>query len=177
MVENLKAEGKEVAGCYTHKNPEPKMVGEEHMRQMTIDESAGMARQAGSEGSAAGGPAEQEEPVDQEESIPTQFGVEEEQQVVPSFGLLMSMPEALMEVESAVPVISLPDIDLPQFSNGQEEDILAEILRDESCQASMEFPEEAQVVAATGVPSELLTCMQDIRAEAQQPLDYVEHGY
>lgn len=82
-----------------------------------------------------------------------------------------------MEVESAVPVISLPDIDLPQFSNGQEEDILAEILRDESCQASMEFPEEAQVVAATGVPSELLTCMQDIRAEAQQPLDYVEHGY
>lgn len=42
------------------------------------------------------------------------------------------IPEALVEVEIVVPIISLPDKDLQQFCDSQEEDIL----RDESCQTT-----------------------------------------
>lgn len=56
-------------------------------------------RPAGSEESSAdtGGSAEQKEPVDQEDPIPTQSGVEEEQQIVPTHDPLKEIPEALME--------------------------------------------------------------------------------
>lgn len=65
------------------------------------------------------------------------------------------IPEALVEVGIVVPIISLPDKDLQQFCDSQEEDIL----RDESCQTTKEFPEEDQVAVGTGILSELLTCM------------------
>ena len=106
--------------------------------------------------------------MNQKDPIPTTPTATEEQQVVPPEDPLMRIPEALVEPESVVPVITLRDIDLPLISDSQEEDILADILQDESRQAASEFPEEAQVATGAGILSEILACMQDIRTETQQ---------
>lgn len=172
MVESLMAEGKSVSDSYTHRNPNPKVIGDEHMRQLSTEESQlvwlSRLRLAGAEGNTAGGPVIPEDPVDQEDLVPTDTRVEEQQVVPDNDDPLKKMPEALMEIDCVVPIISLPELDLPPLDNSQEQNILTEILNDESVQAEKEFPEEAQVAAGAGILSELLTCMQDIRTEAQQ---------
>jgi hypothetical protein len=183
MVDDLRAEGKEIAASYTHCNPKPKAIGEDYIRQLSAEESQlvwlSRLRAAGPVGDSAGGPVDREEPVDQEDLAPSQSTVEEEQQVVPSLDPLLLLPEALVEPAGVVPVISLPDIDLPPLCESQELDILADILGDEteSRQIEDEFPEdtittaespeEAQVAAGAGILSQILACMQDIKTEAK----------
>lgn len=75
-----------MAGGYTHKNLEPKMVGDDYMRQLNADESQlvwlSRLRPTGSERNTVGGSAEQE-PVDQEDPITNQSRIRRSNRLFP----------------------------------------------------------------------------------------------
>jgi hypothetical protein len=74
MVDDLRAEGKEIAASYTHCNPRPRAIGEDHIRQLSAEESQlvwlSRLRAAGPVGDSAGRSDDRDEPVDQEDHVP-----------------------------------------------------------------------------------------------------------
>lgn len=163
--EHLKAEGRTPDSNYIHKNPNPVELGEVHLRKLSPEDSQLVWLARIKEAGPQQATEEQDSAVDSMEVDPQPTS--EEEQAVPD--PLCKMPEPLREKESEVPVISLPDIVLPETTEEEEDDLLAGILRDESIQAAEEFPEEeVQVTAGAGILSQILQCMQDIRKEAIQ---------
>jgi hypothetical protein len=99
MVDDLRAEGKEIAASYTHCNPKPKAIGENQIRQLSAEESqlvwVSRLRAAGPVGDSAGRPVNLDEPVDEEDHAPAQSTDEEEEQVVPSSDPLLELPSSV----------------------------------------------------------------------------------
>ena len=181
--ERLVEEGKPVpdSSVYIHRNNVPIEIGDEYMEKMSLEESqlvwiSRMKTSATATATATAttsATASATVPDDDIAQLPELTATCNEQEV-PELPALLKPPETV--TIPVGPVLSLPDIDLPETTEGQEYDILQNILADENVKAAEEFPEEEEprTRSTDSVPSttneillQILGCLKDLKKETE----------
>ena len=138
---------------FLHKNETPVTLTEEHMRRLTLEDS----RKVWLDRVKSPGVTQ-----------PVLPPAPSEEALVPEAlpASIPAIPEALRE-PAALPMPSLPEIDLPEIPTDKEYDLLQDILGDEAADASKEFP-SMEVEEDLGSSKSVVALLTGIREALEQ---------